>query len=110
MKLFIEQAVKGILAEAEYDPTDKRFIVLKGSKVSENISSAPTFKSVKAVKTLREKYVVNRMVIENVCFKSSSTAGNFVTGRSTDGPSTWKDKNGKKSRSFNRCVSKGVRR
>ena len=69
MKLFIEKTVKGILAEAEYDPTDKRFIVLKGSKVSENISSAPSFKSAKAVKTLREKYVFNRLVIENVYFK-----------------------------------------
>ena len=95
MELVIERATKGISAIAEYDPTNKRFVVLKGSKVSENISSAPTFRGAKAIRILREKYVVDCVVKEDVYFKSSSTAGNFVTGTSTDGPSTWKDKNGK---------------
>ena len=95
MKLFIVRETKGINAVAEYDPANKRFVVLKGSKVSESISSAPTFRGAKAIRILREKYVVDRVVKEDVCFKSSSTAGNFVTGNSTDGPSTWKDKNGK---------------
>ena len=59
------------------------------------ISEAPTFRGAKAIRMLRDKYVVDRVVKENVCFKSSSTAGNFVTGYSTDGPRAWKAKNGK---------------
>ena len=37
----------------------------------------------------------NRLVVD-VTFKSSSTAGNFVTGRSTDGPGSWKTLDGKR--------------
>ena len=95
MKLFIISNEKGINATAEYNPFEKQFIVLKGSIVSESISNAPTFGGAKAVKKYRDKYVVDRVVKEDVYFKSSSTAGNFVTGRSTDGPSTWKGENGK---------------
>ena len=95
MKLFIVREAKGINAVAEYNPAEKQFVVLKGSTVFDTISAAPTFRGAKAIKMLREKHVVDRVVKEDVCFKSSSTAGNFVTGNSTDGPGTWKDKNGK---------------
>lgn len=96
MKLFITKEKKGIKAIAEYYPEDGRFVVLKNSIVSDTISSAPTFRGAKAIALQREKYVINRVVKENVCFSSSSTAGNFVTGNSTDGPSSWKDETGKK--------------
>lgn len=95
MKLSIIRSGKGINATAEYDPKTKRFVVLKGSVVSDTISTAPTFRGAKSIKAYRDKYVENRIVQQDVVFKSSSTAGNFVTGTSTDGPGTWKDKNGK---------------
>jgi len=100
MKLFIERASKGISAVAEYDPENKRFVVLKGSKVSEDVSSAPTFRGANAIRILRNKYVVDREVTEDVSFRSSSTAGNFVTGSSTDGPGTWRSENGEKLKSI----------
>ena len=101
MKLYITNENKGIKAIAEYTPSDKRFIVLKGSEVSYSVSKAPTFRGAKAILALREKYVVERIVQENVTFKSSSTAGNFVTGYSTDGPSTWKDETGQTLKALN---------
>lgn len=94
MKLYIVKETKGINAKADYIPSDKKFIVLKGSEVSFSVSDAPTFRGAKAIRELRERYVVDRIVQEDVIFKSSSTAGNFVTGYSTDGPSTWKDEKG----------------
>ncbi|MCC3385044.1 DUF4357 domain-containing protein [Enterocloster citroniae] len=33
--------------------------------------------------------------MEDISFKSSSTAANFITGRSSDGFSTWKTEEGK---------------
>ncbi|MBR3108977.1 MAG: DUF4357 domain-containing protein [Clostridia bacterium] len=42
----------------------------------------------------REGIVVDCVLQKDVSFKSSSTAGNFVTGRSTNGPAVWKDENG----------------
>lgn len=100
MKLYMEKVDKGINAVAEFDPSKKQFIVLKGSKVSSVISDAPTFRSVNTVIKFRTKYVVNGEVVQDVCFKSSSSAGNFVTGRSTDGLRAWKDENGKTLKSI----------
>ena len=95
MRLLITSKSKGINAITEYNPISKQFVVLKGSVVSDDISTAPTFRGAKSIGILRDKYVVDRVVMEDVCFKSSSTAGNFVTGNSTDGPGTWKGENGK---------------
>lgn len=53
--------------------------------VSANISQAPTFKSKKSIEKARAGTVKNGKVIQDVSFKSPSSAGNFVTGRSTDG-------------------------
>ena len=68
----------------------------KGSRVSENILSSLTFRGAKTIEKQRSLYVKNNIVQENIIFKSSSTAGNFVTGNSTDGPSSWKNESGKK--------------
>ena len=92
--LFLKRNEK-CAAIAEYDVEAGRFVVLKGSLVSDSISTAPTFKGANAVKDARLSYVKNRKVIQDVVFRSSSTAGNFVTGNSTDGPRSWKDETGK---------------
>ncbi len=100
MKLFIVREKKGINATAEYDSEEKRFTVLKGSTVSDTISDAPTFRGAKTIRILRDKYVVDRVLKEDLDFRSSSTAGNFVTGYSTDGPGSWKTKDGKTLKSI----------
>ena len=84
----------GADAEATYNIDTKECVVKKGSIVTEGISSAPTFKSTKSIKKQRDEYVKENVVIQDVHFKSSSTAGNFVTGRSTDGMHAWKDNKG----------------
>jgi hypothetical protein len=43
---------------------------------------------------MRETNVKDGKVIKDVCFKSASTAANFVTGSSTNGMLAWKDKDG----------------
>ena len=96
MKLYLKNRNDRFDAAAEYNQQTGEFVVMKGSRVSDSISTAPTFRSVKAIEKQRSLYVKNNIVQENVVFKSSSTAGNFVTGNSTDGPSSWKDETGKK--------------
>ena len=95
MKLFLKRNGK-YDAVADYDFGTGVFTVLKGSIVSDNISNALTFKGANSVEATRASYVKNQKVIQDVVFKSSSTAGNFVTGNSTNGPSSWQDETGKK--------------
>lgn len=84
----------GANAKAVYNTETKECIVKKKSVVTSSISKAPTFKSVKSIKKQRDEFVKDNVVVQDVHFKSSSSAGNFVTGRSTDGMHAWKDKNG----------------
>ncbi len=53
------------------------------------------FRGAKSIISTREEYVEGGIVKKNVIFKSSSTAANFVTGRSTNGMIIWKDKTGR---------------
>lgn len=96
MKLYLKNRNGRFNAVLDYDVFTGEYIVLKGSRVSDRISTAPSFRGARTVEKRRKQYVRNNVVQENVVFKSSSTAGNFVTGKSTDGPSSWKDENGKK--------------
>ena len=82
----------GADASAVYNTETKECVVKEGSVVSKQISEAPTVKGGGCIRKNREKYVKDGIVKEDVHFKSSSTAGNFVTGRSTDGMHAWKDK------------------
>ena len=70
----------GVEAYAQYDTETKETVVLKGSLLSENISQAKTFRGAKSIIKFRDGVVGedNRLVVD-VTFKSSSTAGNFVT-------------------------------
>lgn len=94
MKLVLVRQKSGIDAWAEYNPENKEFVVKKGSIVSEKVSHSEKFRSVNTVEKLRDEYVKNRRVIEDIVFKSSSTAANFVTGVSTNGMQAWKDEDG----------------
>lgn len=91
MKFYLKNRKGTFDAIADYDESSKTFTVLKGSCVSENVSNAPTFRGSKSVLKYREKYVIDRRVVENVVFKSPSVAANFVTGRSADGCILWKN-------------------
>lgn len=100
MKVFMKKEKMGVDAIGTYDPQSKKCVVLKGSKVSETISKAPTFRGAKSVVKHREGIVKNYIVTKDIAFKSCSTAGNFVTGRSTDGFGAWKVEDGRTLREF----------
>jgi len=90
----------GVDAMATYNPETKECVVLKGSKVSKTISQAPTFRGAKSVEKYRADTVKNYVVTKDVHFKSCSTAGNYVTGRSTDGFGAWKVEDGRTLREY----------
>lgn len=98
MKVFITNVKLKVNSVGIYNPMTKECIVLKGSIVSQDISKAKSFRGSRAIETKREKTVRDCVVIEDTIFKSSSTAGNSVTGRSTDGLSAWKDEAGRSLR------------
>ena len=95
MLVYLKNKKADVAAVAEYNLKTNQTVVLKGSIVSADISQAPTFKGKRAIKKAREGTVKENILLTDIVFKSPSTAGNFVTGRSTDGLSAWKDGNGK---------------
>lgn len=101
MKFYLKSTKRNIDAKAEYDNSTGIFTVLKGSIVSDKVSQAEKFRSSKTVEKLRETYVKGCTVKQNVEFKSSSTAANFVTGSSTNGMIAWKSEDGK---TFKECT------
>lgn len=76
--------------------TSEGFVLLKNSIIAEKVSSSVS----RSVENLRKKYIedgklVNFKTTEDIIFSSSSAAATFVTGNSTSGPATWKNKEGK---------------
>lgn len=95
MRLYLSPKSKAYDAVAEYDVINKRFIVLKGSRVSKNVSKSKSFKGCNIViMKRREKYTRDNIVIQDVEFTSPSTAANFITGQSTNGLIKWKTSEG----------------
>ena len=95
MKVYLKKTRSKVDAVADYDVETKECIVLKGSIVSENIANSAKFRGATSIKKVREQVVKDHKVVENVKFKSASTAANFVTGASTNGLIAWKDKDGR---------------
>lgn len=94
MIIYLKSKTKKYDAKAEYDINSGIVIVLKGSVISDTISQC-SFRSAKSVETLRKSGCVkNNKLIEDVSFKSASSAANFVTGSSTNGKLAWKDEKG----------------
>lgn len=100
MKLFITQRNSNASAVGEYDPLTKEMTVLKGSIVSADVAHTDKFRGAKTIEKDRQTAVVNGVVSENITFKSSSTAANFVTGHSSNGLIVWKDKTGRTLKSI----------
>lgn len=95
MTLYLIRKKNNISAIGEYDFATKRFTVLKGSRVSDSIAYTDNFRGASTIEKYRANAVVDNLVIEDITFKSASTAANFVTGSSTNGLIAWKDENGR---------------
>ena len=94
IELFLTRKKSGVDAKALYDVDAKSFVVLKGSKVSENIAHSEKFRGANSIEEARKGIIKDGKLTEDVTFKSASTAANFVTGASTNGLVTWKNKEG----------------
>lgn len=95
MKLYITQRNSKVSAVGEYDPATKVMTVLKGSVVSEDVAHSEKFRGGKTIEKNRSSTVKDGVLAKDITFKSSSTAANFVTGRSSNGLIVWKDKSGR---------------
>lgn len=98
MRIFLKRNKSGIDAVAEYDVDTQTVTVLSGSKVSSKIAYSATFRGAKSIEKQRENTVRDNIVMQDVQFKSLSTAANYVTGASTNGLVAWKDALGKTMR------------
>jgi len=85
----------GVDAKAVFDTETRQTTVLKKSVLSESISDAPTFRGRKTIIKAREGCVRDNILQKDLMFKSPSTAGNVVTGRSTDGMRAWRTEDGR---------------
>ena len=94
MKVYLRRRNGGVAATGIFDELTRSLTVLKGSRVSDQVHHTEKFRGAKTIDVLREKYVVNGVVKEDVIFKSASTAANFVTGSSTNGLTSWKTEDG----------------
>ncbi len=99
MELFLRTKT-GVNASGDYDSVSKTLTVQKGSIVSPEVHTTGKFRSANSVIKYRELYCDGIITKEDVVFKSASTAANFVTGRSTNGLITWKNKDGKTLKSL----------
>ena len=95
MKLYIKRPRSNVDAIAEYDIQSKTFTVLKGSILSKKIAHSEKFRGAKSIEKSRNGNVKQNKLINDITFKSSSTAANFVTGASTNGLIAWTDETGK---------------
>jgi hypothetical protein len=96
MTLYLMRKKNNISATGEYDPATKQLTVLKGSRVSDDISYTEKFRGAGTIERNRAATVKNGLVVEDIAFKSASTAANFVTGSSTNGLIAWKDDEGRR--------------
>ena len=95
MKVYLNSIRNNIKATGEYNVKTNELIVLKNSVISKNIANSDKFRGTKSIEKYRKGKIKNNVLQEDVKFKSPSTAANFVTGRSTNGLITWKNKDGK---------------
>lgn len=97
MILYLKNKKNSYNAVGEYDHANKSFVLKKGSIISDSVTYSATFRAADRIKHQRKGVINNNnKTIKDLTFKSSSTAANFVTGRSTNGLIAWKDENGKK--------------
>lgn len=94
IRLYLKSKRNKYDAVAEFDTSTNQMTVLKNSLISSKVAGG-MFKSSKSVEKQRQNAPIkNRLLTENICFKSASSAANFVTGSSTNGLISWKTKEG----------------
>ena len=108
MRIILNAKKAGAKAYGEWDATTGHVVVKQGSVVSQTLSASPTFRGKKTIENLRGQYVSEGIVTTDVLFKSSSTAANFITGRSTNGLIVWKTEDGKTLKEFINELDKEV--
>lgn len=101
--LFYIKAARG--ADAQGEPSSDGFVVLKGSKAARTEVNS----MVQSFSNLRQKLISERVMVdkgeyyefpEDYIFSSPSTAAVVVMGRSANGLTEWKQKDGKTLREF----------
>lgn len=95
MKVYLKRKRIGVNATGEFDPTTRSLIVLSGSIVSKDVAHSEKFRGAKTIERTREGIIQDCILQKDIAFKSPSTAGNFVTGRSVNGLVTWKAEDGR---------------
>jgi hypothetical protein len=101
--VFSIKAARG--ADAQGEPTSDGFVVFKGSKAAGAVVSS----MIQSFIALRQKLITNGILVEkgeyyefaeDYIFSSPSTAAITVMGRSANGLTEWKQKDGKTLREF----------
>ncbi len=95
MTVYLKHKTGMFDATGEYDIKTNALVLKSGSLVSEDIHYSETFRGARTIEKQRKQYLVDRVVQDDLVFKSPSTAANFVTGRSCNGMIMWKTKEGK---------------
>ena len=94
MKVYIIRERLGIHATGEYNPETNGLVALAGSILSQDIAHSEKFRGAKTIEKTRAGVMNGCVLLKDIPFKSASTAGNFVTGRSTNGLIAWKNEDG----------------
>lgn len=95
--LFYVKTRSGIFGIGVYNPVEKSFTLLSGSKI--NYSPSKCFQRNNAYRDITNNYCCLEdgfyVLKENYTFASPSTASSVVLGRSSNGWTDWKDEQGK---------------
>ena len=94
MKVFISSKRMGVQASGEYNPETNTLVVFAGSILSKEIKRSEKFRGANSIEKARKNNLDGCVLQHDMTFTSASTAGNFVTGRSTNGLIVWKNKDG----------------
>lgn len=100
MLIYLKRSRSNVDAVAEYDTATKEVKVLKGSIVSSKITYTEKFRGAKKIEEKRAGIIINNKLMEDIVFRSLSTAANFVTGTSTNGLIAWKTEDGNNMRTI----------
>ena len=94
---------KGEKIDAKGIPTNEGFVILKGSRITNKLGTSITNSLINLRKQLIQQNIINPETLvfqEDYLFSSPSTAATLVTGRSANGLSEWKMRNGKSLKQF----------
>ena len=96
LELFLTRRIQKIdfTVEAAAKQTSEGFVVLKGSKIAPSSDNDSTISPGNSQKR-KDCKIENNILQEDVLFNSPTSAAQFVTGKSSNGLVSWKNKEGK---------------